>query len=161
MADFRILFILLIGLSSTNCQLLGDKGSSSSIPTEIKGGYSFGLCAGYCNSDFVINSTEISLVLKSHGRDSDPPDILLEKALSSVEWDRISNSFNSSTFCSMEDVYGCPDCADGGREYLTLECDGLDKSVNFEYGADLPELRNLLSEIRPLRDSLIAEVQSR
>ena len=160
MADFRILLIL-VSLSSLSCQLFGDKGSSSISPAEIKGGYSFGFCVGYCKADFVLNPTEQSLVLKSHGRVSDPPDLLLEKPLESADWDRISRSVNMNDFCAMEDVYGCPDCADGGLEFLTLECDGKEKTVNFEYGAELPEIKNLLLEIRPLRDSLVSEIRSR
>jgi len=143
------------------CQLFGDKGSSLNSLSEIKGGYSFGFCAGYCKADFVFTENLQALELKTHGRESDPPDLFFEKDLDLSNWDRMIRSVNLDSFCSMDDVYGCPDCADGGMEYVTLECEGRDKTVRFEYGEVLPEIRDLLLEVRPLRDSLVAEINRR
>lgn len=161
MADFKTFPVLIVCLLMMSCQLFGDKGGSSTEPTEIKGGYSFGFCAGYCKADFVFKSDGQSLVLKSHGRANDPPDLLIEEPMESSDWSQMIQAVDINSFCQMEEVYGCPDCADGGLEFLTMDCNGKDKTVNFEFGEELPEIRNLVLEIRPLRDSLVAQVRRR
>ncbi len=106
-----------------------------------------------------IKEGEQSLILSSWDRDRDPPDKFIERSLDSASFERIARTVNLAVFCSMDEIYGCPDCTDGGAEYVTLECNGENKSVTFEYGEDLPELRSLLAEIRPLRQALLDELQ--
>jgi hypothetical protein len=51
---------------------------------------------------------------------------------------------------ALEGVHGCPDCADGGAEWIQIE--GADSvRVTFEYGAELGGIEELQREIRELR----------
>jgi hypothetical protein len=57
---------------------------------------------------------------------------------------------DTAAFRELEGVHGCPDCADGGAEWIQVEtADPM--RVTFEYGVDLDGIEDLQAEIRELR----------
>ncbi len=53
----------------------------------------------------------------------------------------------------MDNVIGCPDCADGGSEWLELGFEGDVKRVTFEYMNEPDELKDIIVDLRGLMDS--------
>jgi hypothetical protein len=51
----------------------------------------------------------------------------------------------------VEGVHGCPDCADGGAEWVQVRASGDSIRATFEYGATLEPIAALQAEIRALR----------
>lgn len=150
LAQISLIVLLTFGIGA--CQFLGSGNSSKKIE-QIKSGYSFGECTGLCKGEFTIHEEERVLLLSTWD-ENDPPE-RYEGSLDPSTWVTIQNSIDLNNFCMMEDVYGCPDCADGGAEYLSFPCDGVEKTVTFEFGStDLEEINALLEIIRPLRNQL-------
>ena len=54
------------------------------------------------------------------------------------------------TFLEMQETIGCPDCADGGAEWLELGFEDLVKRVTFEYGNEPGEFENIIPALREL-----------
>lgn len=152
MKSFKQLSLLITALALGACQFLG-QGSSGKKVEQIKSGYSFGECTGLCKGDFTINEEERVLQLSTWNENDTPEEY--EGDLTPSTWVDIQNSIDLESFCMMDDVYGCPDCADGGAEFVTLPCDGVDKTVTFDFETrSLDQLNPLLELIRPLRKEL-------
>jgi hypothetical protein len=56
-------------------------------------------------------------------------------------------------FQKVEAQLGCPDCADGGAEYLELSHKGHKHRVTFEFGKAIPGFETLLAAARKERDA--------
>jgi hypothetical protein len=52
----------------------------------------------------------------------------------------------------LEGVHGCPDCADGGAEWIEIGSAAGPIRVTFEYGATLDGIGALQAELRALRN---------
>ena len=48
-------------------------------------------------------------------------------------------------------MYGCPDCADGGSEWVEITHEGITKRVTFEAYNSIPENNELVIQLRELR----------
>ena len=70
------------------------------------------------------------------------------RSLRADEADAIARSAASTRFEGVGPVIGCPDCADGGAESLSVTADGQTDKVTFEYGAQVAELEPLLGQMR-------------
>jgi len=127
------------------------KNQDVSIATTIKYGTSFGMCAGYCKRDLVLNNKQATLSLNKHG--SNPETKSCNKEVDDATLSSINESIDANTFNNMPDVIGCPDCADGGAEYVELTNNGKTKRVTFEYGKTPTELKELLNQIKPIFNS--------
>lgn len=55
----------------------------------------------------------------------------------------------------LDSIYGCPDCADGGAEWIEIQDDQQIKKVTFEYGDTLAPIENLMLELRDLREAYL------
>ena len=53
---------------------------------------------------------------------------------------------------SYEDRIDCPDCADGGAEWIQIQTTDTLKKVLFEYGDSLVAIQPLLDKMRSLRE---------
>ena len=143
----RLLATTLILFLTTGCQM-----SELLRPTDelvVRSGTSFGMCTGYCVTELHIDATEARFT-RSAWRASRPPQTAVI-AITQEQWGQILSSIDLNAFASLQDVYGCPDCADGGAEWVELETPGFKKRVTFEYGTNPPTLGMLLQQIRPLR----------
>jgi hypothetical protein len=115
----------------------------------VRWGTSFGMCAGYCREDLVVESSEFSFT-RSSWQNTLPPESL-EKPLSTTAWRQLIADIDVDTFRALQDVYGCPDCADGGAEYIEIQTDEFTKRVTFEYGKGPEQLQEALRQLRTLR----------
>jgi hypothetical protein len=53
-------------------------------------------------------------------------------------------------FWNLPDRIGCPDCTDGGAEWIKIEKDGKTKKVVFEYRNDVEPIKNMQFVLREL-----------
>ncbi len=113
----------------------------------IKTGTSFGMCAGYCVTELVINSKSIIYIRSGDER----PEVKNEISLPPDKWNVLVNALDIKKFNLLPEKIGCPDCADGGAEWIEINDGKTIKKVTFEYGASISEidpLRKILSEVR-------------
>lgn len=143
---FCYLFLLF---SAFTCQKQSEVLPATII---IKNGTSFGMCVGYCIIDSEINSQQIILVRKAWR--SKIADKTCQRTITSQEWEGLMSSLNFDTFKQLPEVIGCPDCADGGKEWIEITYGEQVKKVTFEFGKNIPEIAEFTEKVRKIRDSL-------
>ena len=85
----------------------------------IKTGIFFGFCNGYCKSEVGIVNRDVVFIASSWSNPS-YPDTMLNGNISIQEWDSLIESVDMDSFLSLDDIIGCPDCADGGGEWIEI-----------------------------------------
>ncbi len=123
--------------------------------TSITSGWSFGECVGLCHQEVVFRAT---IALYSQ-RSWDPsvPDIEGEVQIPREEWQKLLAAVDMQTLQALPDVLGCPDCADGGAEWIDVELGSTQKRVTFEFGAAIPSIQPLLDLARARRVEILPE----
>jgi hypothetical protein len=81
----------------------------------------------------------------------------ISAALAPGEWQEIARLAADTNLTGLPPVIGCPDCADGGAESLTIVESGESRSVSFEYGAAIEQAQPLLDRVRALRTKMTPE----
>ena len=115
---------------------------------------SFGMCVGYCTTRLEITEGQAVLVREARGGRGAPqnlPEQRFTTTLSAAEWQEISRLAANADLSALPDRIGCPDCADGGAETLTINGG---RTLTFDFRAPIAEAGPLLDRIRALRDRL-------
>ena len=147
----RYLFVLLVGLSLAGCQFLSfDDDSEQETVLIIRSGESFGFCAGYCFHELELRDSVTRITSKGWIQEQ-VPDRRAEEETDERVWGEIQSLLDLDAFRQMDEVYGCPDCADGGSEWVEIEDDSSVQRVTFEYGKSPEDLQLLFDELRVLR----------
>jgi len=119
---------------------------------------SFGMCVGYCTTRLEISERQAVLIREARaGRGGGGPVQDTQRftaQLAGSEWADIQRLAANTDLTAVPDVVGCPDCADGGAEGLTIEGAGGAESVSLEFGATIPQAQSLLDRVRALRARL-------
>lgn len=113
---------------------------------------SFGMCVGYCSTRLEISESGAVLIRSSRGGrgGAQLPDQRFTAVLGAGEWEEISRLAANSRIGSLPAVIGCPDCADGGAESLTIG----ERTITFDHGANIAEAQALLERVRAIRARL-------
>ncbi|MCC7437569.1 MAG: hypothetical protein IT211_03640 [Armatimonadetes bacterium] len=155
MKTLILLFGILIATAIGGCrdeQLTNPTAASGKVI--VRNGTSFGMCAGYCLRSLQIDSTNLLYIKRSWGRGGGGlPDSLFADTIPHNQWlalqQAVANEY--AAFAKLDTIIGCPDCADGGAEWIEIEQKGTVRRVTFEYGAELPEIKTLLGAVRDIR----------
>lgn len=116
---------------------IGAKGQS----IVIKGGFSFGECEKNCKATVVVVDNKITYSSFKNG-DSTP----LKECSESISSNTVSSliaTIDYGAFMNLPATIGCPDCADGGAEWIELSAPNGGHKVTFEYGKPPVELKAL------------------
>jgi hypothetical protein len=134
--------VLLLGCGEAS--LTGPEG------LVVRGGTSFGFCAptSYCITQLDITGGEAVFTRTSRAGS----ELREERTLSQREWRDLVAAVDEGRLRALPDVIGCPDCADGGAEFIEVVTAEWTKRVTFEYNADVPGIDDLLRQVRALRD---------
>ena len=147
-----ILFLLpfLLFACSDDDQITGIDDFESAPGSYIKTGTFFGFCAGYCFLDVEIQDGEAMLRSYTHPGQG-APDKHCDRDAVSIE-STLWNLYDNGVFNGLPTTIGCPDCADGGGEWIEVHNGTSVHSVTFEYGADVVQITNFLSALRAQRE---------
>ena len=119
----------------------------------IRTGTSFGMCMGdKCRKDYVFTGTNLALTHGGNNRGVPLPTRTCQKQVSTADWNALKAAVNISAFGQQPDVLGCPDCTDGGAEYIELEQGDVKHRVTFPYGQTIPGFDPLVNALRQQRD---------
>ena len=141
---FHLLAICgLITLSFFSCEKTNDTKT-----TRIIYGYSFGMA----NASQQIQLNE-DLFLYENKSMASNMDKRCSKATDKALLKDILNSPDLKNFHKLPAVYGCPDCADGGAEFIELEIDGKVYRVTYNYGKVPEELTDIVAKLKPVMGS--------
>jgi hypothetical protein len=140
--------LLLIALASAACT------QSATWPADddftLSQGTSFGMCMGYCIVVMDVSGTTVTVTKSSHFP-AQYPDSTSTFTLTGGEADRLRRLARTSGIAALEGVHGCPDCADGGAEWIEVRTPTDSVRATFEYGAVLEPIADLQAELRALR----------
>ena len=140
---YSLIILLLSFFSSCSNEIIYSK------VTQVNYGTSFGMCVGYCKRDVSVDSIYTKLDCTSWRAELKPISKVINTSKST--WDSIKVLVNSKEFLLLPEIVGCPDCADGGAEWLELKlANGQMHKVTFEYNREPEILKNYLGALRTL-----------
>ena len=126
--------------------------SNETIYNKVAGvnyGTSFGMCVGYCKRDVSVDSINTKVNCSSWSAELKPISKVIQTSKST--WDSVRVLLNSKEFLLLPETIGCPDCADGGAEWLELKmANGEMHKVTFEYYHEPEILKNYLGALRTI-----------
>ncbi|WAC42607.1 DUF6438 domain-containing protein [Pedobacter sp. SL55] len=138
--------LIIIALIFNSCR----KDKNRNIE-EIGYGTSFGMCVGYClNQVAIINNGSIDFTKRANG--INPSVKTCTKAIAENEINALKALVNVAEFNKLPEIIGCPDCADGGAEWISMKVDGKVKKVTYEYGKAPDALKNLALKLKEIKD---------
>jgi len=144
--------IILFALFLTTCS---DDINPENIKT-IKYGTSFGMCIGYCKHEMKVNSNKIEY--NSSGWQEN---VIAKSKTESIEvstWKSLNSAIDVQSFFELPETIGCPDCADGGAEWIEIELNNSDThKVVFEYYHEPEILKNKINKFRELMNKEIID----
>ena len=114
----------------------------------INYGTSFGECLGYCINQITVYETHIDFLAEGWEIGKDLPDITRESILDPVFWSTLENNINVSSVLELDEVIGCPDCADGGAEWIEIKTIDTTFKVTFEYRNEPSQLKEAVALLR-------------
>lgn len=151
-----ILLTFLITLMLGRCtetNVLTNADAAATDALTIRTGTSFGMCVGYCQSDYVFNGTSVTLTQNGTRTQAQSPTKTCQITISPTEWETLKSLANIDAFSSKAETLGCPDCADGGAEYVELQTGDRKHRVSFEYNKTIPGFEPLVDALRKRRDA--------
>ncbi|WP_425390316.1 hypothetical protein [Ekhidna sp.] len=135
-----VLFVFLAALI-TNCQ---EQVQSSEV-TKIEFGTSFGMCAGYCTQILSLTKGEISKTVIPRLDD----DLTEKSCTASYDgFNLVTSKIDLTEFLALEETIGCPNCADGGAEWIEITTVNGSKKVTYEYGKEPGSVKSFIKELR-------------
>ena len=176
--SYPVLPAIVLVLALTGC---APPTSSTETPPVLPGGASlkirtgtyFGMCLGYCVTEVSIaprkgasasdlGATAVVTRASNLRDDPDYPILVDEVPMADDVWASLVRETEEhlDAFFALDETLGCPDCADGGGEWVALSVDERTNRVDFEFGASIPEIDGLLERIREVRSDLVDRVES-
>lgn len=125
--------------------------------SQIGYGKSFGFCAGYCDHTLTVTAQTTRLVHKAFRDPEKNPERVVERPTTAATWQKLNSLANFQTLQSLPERIGCPDCADGGAEWVEMQQAQTVKRVTFEPQAGLPQQAELLAELKQLYAEIDAQ----
>jgi len=115
----------------------------------ISHGSSFGRCQGFCNKELQLfaKKTRFKTWENSDAKITNS----LEVANMGTDFNKIISQLDLTNFKKLKSTYGCPDCADGGAEWIAVKTRRSTKRVTFEYGNPPGELKALNEQLRAIQ----------
>ena len=126
----------------------------------ISSGTSFGMCRGYCQQSINLTSLPSQLTAAKQANFDQTAYPLVQRsfAFPAPQWNQVIALVDLKTFRALDDRVGCPDCADGGAEWIQIEgTDGM-KRVTFENGRPVKGIEALIDKLRQLRNDYLARL---
>lgn len=141
----KLIVVLVVLLLVLSCSRDKSPSAPSGMAPVICYGTSFGECLGYCQRDMVIQNGLV-LFTKSSWQPG-YPDLTIARELTTKEWSQLLKNIDWPEFQKLPDIIGCPDCTDGGAEWIEIKYPDTAKNVMFEYGASLEGHGTLLQQL--------------
>ena len=133
--------ISLLILISFSCK----KNDDNEI-VQINYGTSFGYCIGYCKHDMHLEGGIIRYT--NSGWSDTIKTTTCTDFLANESWDSYTSAIDIKSFFELPETIGCPDCADGGAEFIEIITSGKKHKVTFEYFHEPESLKEIVTGLR-------------
>ncbi|CAF1237034.1 unnamed protein product [Rotaria sp. Silwood1] len=77
---------------------------------------------------------------------------------SASRWEQLVSSLNLKTFLALDNTIRCPDCADGGAEWIQVDWLDGTKHVTFDYGRTIDGIEDLIKKLRQIREEYASQL---
>lgn len=115
-------------------------------------GTSHGMCMGYCRNDMTLADTAVTMIWKDYGRGSSGrPDSVRVGAITTADLQALVAVTDWQMIASLDTIYGCPDCADQGAEYIEVTRGTITKRIMFDPRISVPQIQPLIDKLRAIR----------
>ena len=118
----------------------------------IRTGTSFGMCVGYCQNDYVFNGSSVTLAQSNSRPQAQVTPRSCQTTISLVDWNALKANADFDALSKQPKILGCPDCTDGGAEYIELQLDEQRYRVTFPFGKTIPGFESLVTGLRNQRN---------
>lgn len=151
----KALPLVLVSATALAAAACGDGPGDSTRVEVVEWTSSFGFCppAAYCTTRLRVSGGQAVLTLESR----ESPTVTNSARLDAVEETSLRDAALRVRFDRLAPVLGCPDCADGGAETLSVITGRGENTVRFEFNASVDELEPLLGQVRALAADLRPE----
>ena len=126
----QLFFLALITTFLLSCNTT-KKAQTDTQVLSLKHGVSFGHCVGYCTRELVYTPGKVVYTQSSRNGDSYPTKETV-RDYSKADFDALIKAIDWNKWETMPETIGCPDCADGGAEYIEIVTEKGTKRVVFE-----------------------------
>jgi hypothetical protein len=120
----------------------------------IKYGTSFNNCIGYCYRTVTISDSIIEYEKEGRNLNGELPDFHATMPIDHDYWINLQESINFDSFMQLDSIFGCPDCADGGAEWIEINTIDKKHKITFEFGKEPEKVKSLLVYLRTCLKSL-------
>ena len=123
--------------------------AAPSDPTVVRSTTSFGYCPAeaMCSTSLEVAGGVVTFIASSRAGVQQRQTAVLPPN----EWASLERRALEARFEGLAPVIGCPDCADGGAESVSVVSPGLSKKVTFDFGANVPPIATLVDSLREIR----------
>lgn len=109
---------------------------------------SFGMCGGYCFSTIRVDQAKTSISRTSLRNEKNYPPIYKEYPTNQNFWKKLTTLIDAEKIEKIANRIGCPDCADGGAETVTVIINGVAKNIEYEYGFPPLDISEIAKEMK-------------
>lgn len=155
----KIQFLILMILSTLfllNCEKENEVSVNQASMGDytINYGTSFGMCVGPCKKELnIANSNLLFTVYYNEGRGAVGGNPITYKEVLDADFQStITKNLNYESFKKLNEVIGCPDCADGGAEWVEIVKGDSKYKVTFEYNKPPKEIETLVKTLREKKE---------
>ncbi len=150
-----LLFVSVLLLAACAPQRSTPPGSGEPPiePLQVASGWYFGECWGDCQGRIEVDGETGRASFEAFGWDGET---YTQSAGDLTEdWmEQLQEEWDSVDAGVLLEVYGCPDCADGGGEYVELGAEAGPERTDYEYNEPPPELEGMHALMRQLSNDL-------
>ena len=151
MKKARYILAVTVLLAFSQC---GKDDYAPSIRIEM--GAFFCECIGNCSYTFEVSATTQSFQVHEWCTENSTVVRSCSRPIEEQDFQNLSNLVDWEAFNALEEVIGCPDCADGGGQWIEIARGNETYRVTYEYGNPPALLQPLANALAPLQDSLSA-----
>jgi hypothetical protein len=131
---------------------------TTNVIRSISSGTSFGMCFAYCQQSINITTSLLVAAKQANFVQKPYPPVQRSFPFDSNQWNELVSLVDWPVFRSLSDTIGCPDCADGGAEWIEIVTNDENKRVTFDYGTTVATIDGLTQRLRAIRLDYIARL---
>ncbi|MFT4733111.1 MAG: hypothetical protein ACI9DJ_000600 [Algoriphagus sp.] len=108
----------------------------------------FGECLGYCQTEIKIEKELVKQKATGWNLEGELPIIERTEVINQSYFEELTKYLDFNKFKKLNEVLGCPDCKDGGGEWVEIKRNGRTYKITFEYGNEPKELSKTIRLLR-------------
>lgn len=147
--------LILVGVIALVASQCGPKTVTTeleNVTLVIRSGTSYGFCIGYCERVLELKGTAVTYTMRDIRQQL--PDKVCNATISASEWNNLAAKADLTALQKQPERLGCPDCADGGAEFLEIQQGDQKYRVTFEANKTIPGFDELVVALRQKREAL-------